>query len=95
MKKHGKKYVEASKNIDKNKLYSLSDAIKLVKETSVTKSANTFLKLDSDTSSSTLWRFELSYDDYNPRYSVFHQLSGEQLVSEGDRESIWTSRGCT
>lgn len=36
MKKHGKKYVEASKKIEKNKLYSLSDAIKLVKETSVT-----------------------------------------------------------
>lgn len=37
MKKYGKKYVEASKNIDKNKAYSLEDAIKLVKETSVTK----------------------------------------------------------
>ncbi len=36
MKKHGKKYVEASKNIDKNKLYSLTDAIKLVKKTGVT-----------------------------------------------------------
>lgn len=35
MKKHGKKYVEASKKIDKNKLYSLNDAIKLVKETCV------------------------------------------------------------
>ena len=36
MKKHGKKYVEASKKIDKNKLYSLDEAISLVKETSVT-----------------------------------------------------------
>lgn len=35
MKKHGKKYVAASKKIDKNKLYSLNDAIKLVKETCV------------------------------------------------------------
>lgn len=37
MKKYGKKYVEASKNVDKNQAYSLEDAIKLVKETSVTK----------------------------------------------------------
>lgn len=36
MKKHGKKYVEASKKVDKNKLYSLDEAISLVKETSVT-----------------------------------------------------------
>lgn len=36
MKKHGKKYVEASKKLDKSKLYSLDEAIKLVKETSVT-----------------------------------------------------------
>ena len=35
MKKHGKKYVEASKKVDKNKLYSLDEAISLVKETSV------------------------------------------------------------
>ena len=35
MKKHGKKYVEASKKIDKSKLYSLEEAISLVKETSV------------------------------------------------------------
>lgn len=37
MKKFGKKYVEVSKNIDKNKEYSLEEAIKLVKETSITK----------------------------------------------------------
>ena len=36
MKKHGKKYVEASKKIDKNKLYSVDEAVSLVKETSVT-----------------------------------------------------------
>lgn len=35
MKKHGKKYVEASKNVDKNKLYSVEEAIDLVKKTSV------------------------------------------------------------
>lgn len=33
--KKGKKYVEASKKIEKNKLYSKEEAIKLVKETSV------------------------------------------------------------
>ena len=36
MKKHGKKYVEASKKIEKNKLYNVEEAISLVKETSVT-----------------------------------------------------------
>jgi len=36
MKKHGKKYVEASKKVDGNKLYSLDEAVNLVKETSVT-----------------------------------------------------------
>ena len=36
MKKHGKKYVEASKKIEANKLYTAEDAIKLVKETSTT-----------------------------------------------------------
>jgi len=36
LKKHGKKYVEASKKVDKNKLYSLEEAVNLVKETSVT-----------------------------------------------------------
>ena len=35
MKKHGKKYVEASKKLEKNKLYSVDEAISLVKETSV------------------------------------------------------------
>ncbi len=37
MKKHGKKYVEASNKVDRNKVYSLDEAVKLVKETSVTK----------------------------------------------------------
>ena len=36
MKKHGKKYVEASKKVEKNKLYNVDEAISLVKETSVT-----------------------------------------------------------
>jgi len=37
MKKFGRKYVEAAKLVEKNKLYSASDAIRLVKETSITK----------------------------------------------------------
>ncbi len=51
MKKHGKKYVEASKNIDRNKTYSLSEAIKLVKETNVTSFDSTIevaIKLNID-----------------------------------------------
>ena len=35
--KKGKKYVEASKLVEKNKIYELTEAIKLVKETSTTK----------------------------------------------------------
>jgi len=37
LKKHGKKYVEASKNVEANKLYTAEEAVKLVKETSTTK----------------------------------------------------------
>ncbi len=37
MKRLGKKYVEASKKIDKVKFYSKEEAIKLVKETNITK----------------------------------------------------------
>lgn len=51
MRKYGKKYVEASKNIDKNKAYSLEDAIKLVKSTSITKFDSTVdvaIKLNID-----------------------------------------------
>ena len=36
MKKFGRKYVEASKKVDKNTSYSVTDAIHLAKETSVT-----------------------------------------------------------
>ena len=36
MKKHGKKYVEASKNIEANKLYTAEEAVKLIKKTSTT-----------------------------------------------------------
>lgn len=36
MKKLGKKYVEASKKVDKNTLYTKEEAVKLVKETSIT-----------------------------------------------------------
>ncbi len=51
MSKHGKKYVEASKKVDANKLYSLDEAVKLVKETSVTKFDSTIevaIKLNVD-----------------------------------------------
>ena len=51
MKKFGKKYVEASKKVDKTQSYSITDAIKLVKETSVTKFDGTVevaLKLNVD-----------------------------------------------
>ncbi len=37
MRKHGKNYVEASKKVEKNKLYTYTEAVKLVKETSTTK----------------------------------------------------------
>ena len=51
MKKYGKKYVEASKNVDKTVAYSLEDAIKLVKKTAVTKFDSTVdvaIKLNID-----------------------------------------------
>ena len=37
MKKHGKNYVEASKKVDRANAYTYAEAVKLVKETSVTK----------------------------------------------------------
>ena len=55
MKKFGKKYVEASKKLDKNKLYSVDEAINLVKETSTTKFDSTVevaFKLNLDTKKS-------------------------------------------
>ena len=51
MKKHGKKYVEASKKIDKNQLYSVDEAVLLVKETCVTSFDSTIevaIKLNID-----------------------------------------------
>lgn len=51
MKKFSKKYVEASKKIEKDKSYSLDEAIKLVKETSITKfdgSVDFAIKLNVD-----------------------------------------------
>ena len=51
MRKLGKKYVEASKKVDKTQTYSLTDAVKLVKETSVTKfdsSVDVAIKLNID-----------------------------------------------
>lgn len=51
MKNRSKKYVEVSKNVDSNKLYSKDEAIKLVKETSTTKFDSTVevaIKLNVD-----------------------------------------------
>lgn len=52
MKKHGKKYVEATKKVEKAKLYTKEEAVKLVKETSTTKfdgSVEVALRLNLDT----------------------------------------------
>ncbi len=52
MRKLGKKYVEASKKVEKNNLYTKEEAIKLVKETSITSFDSTVevaLKLNLDT----------------------------------------------
>ena len=51
MRKFGKKYVEASKKVEKNTPYSATDAVKLVKETNVTKFDSTIdiaIKLNVD-----------------------------------------------
>lgn len=51
MKKFGRKYVEAAKNVDKTKSYSADEAIRLVKETSITKfdgSVDFAIKLNVD-----------------------------------------------
>lgn len=50
--KKGKKYVEAAKKLDKNKLYSKEEAVKLVKETSTTSfdaSVEIAMRLNIDT----------------------------------------------
>ena len=52
MKKSGKKYVEASKKVEKNKSYTKEEAIKLVKDTSITSFDGTVevaFKLNLDT----------------------------------------------
>ena len=51
MRKLGKKYVEASKKVDRTQSYSLADAVKLVKETAITKfdsSVDVAIKLNID-----------------------------------------------
>ena len=51
MRGHGKKYVEASSKVDRNKAYSVKDAVKLAKETSTTKFDSTIeiaIKLNID-----------------------------------------------
>ena len=37
MKRNGKKYVEASKKVERNKAYTCEEAVELVKSTSITK----------------------------------------------------------
>ncbi len=52
MRKFGKKYVEASNKVEKNKAYELAEAVKLAKETSTTKfdsSVELAVKLNIDT----------------------------------------------
>ena len=51
MKRYGKKYVEASKKVDRSKAYTCEEAVKLVKETSTTKFDSTVevaIKLNID-----------------------------------------------
>ena len=50
--KKGKKYLEALNKVDKSKLYTLDEAVKLVKETSVSKfdsSVEIAVRLNLDT----------------------------------------------
>lgn len=52
MKKRSKKYIEAASKIEKNKLYSKEEAVKLVKETSISKfdgSVEISMRLNLDT----------------------------------------------
>ena len=52
MKKRSKKYTEAISKIDKNKVYSKEEAVKLVKETAIAKfdsSIEVAMKLNLDT----------------------------------------------
>lgn len=55
MRKLGKKYVEASNKVEKNKTYGIEEAVKLVKETSITKfdsSVEVAMNLNIDTKKS-------------------------------------------
>ena len=55
MRKLGKKYVEASNKVEKNKAYDVEEAVKLVKETSITKfdsSVEVAMNLNIDTKKS-------------------------------------------
>ena len=55
MRKLGKKYVEASNKVEKNKAYGIEEAVKLVKETSITKfdsSVEVAMNLNIDTKKS-------------------------------------------
>ena len=52
MKKRSKKYTEAISKVDKNKVYSKEEAVKLVKETAIAKfdsSIEVAMKLNLDT----------------------------------------------
>ena len=55
MRRHSKKYVEASSKVDNNKFYTKEEATKLIKETSITKfdsSVEVAIKLNVDTKKS-------------------------------------------
>lgn len=56
MKKQGKKYVEASNKVETNKLYTVKEAVKLVKDTAITKfdsSVEIAMNLNVDTKKAT------------------------------------------
>ena len=63
MKKQGKKYVEASKKVDRNKLYSITEAIKVLKETSIT-------KFDSTVEAAIKTNVDVKKNDQNIRGSL-------------------------
>jgi len=91
MKKNGKKYVEASNKIEKNKLYSLEEAIKLVKETSVT-------KFDSSVEIAIKTNIDPKKNDHNIRGSlVLPHGTGKSkkilVITKGPNQEVAKSSG--